>query len=491
MASNLVADRELMRAMTLLRKSSGTLKGYFPLEYPSIHLKFMLPHPRYGLPHPQKLFHESKAFIRLILGGNKSGKTHPVLAEFCMHLTGIYPDWFPKYNRREGKVRGRIIINDYGTVYREDILPYLEFFIPKKMYSGEGERKKNSIGVYNDWKLSNGNTFHVMTNEQEVEQFEGWEGELLVVNEPCSQSKFNASVRGLVVTGGKVMMALTPLKLSGWMLDDIIPRKDCDWWEMEIWDNPLLKKKQIDEFLRSIIDEAELEAREKGKFMKLSGRVYKRFDHKIHIITPFDIPKDWNNYFTIDPHDKNPHAMLWGAVDASNHIYFYDYLWAKDKTVKELCEIIKQKEAGGKIWNRFMDGKYVNKPMGDRGETWGGLYGEYGIQCNPCNIDFGVRKSIMEEYLLYDTQKPISAENRPKVYWFNTLTEPIRQMEQFSWDDWSDKVEEKHGSKTTTKRKFSHFPNAAEFLVAYRPRYRMEAKYSTRPLPIRMQKSYI
>lgn len=34
---------------------------------------------------------------RLILGGNRTGKTYGVLVELYFHLTGLYPDWWPGY----------------------------------------------------------------------------------------------------------------------------------------------------------------------------------------------------------------------------------------------------------------------------------------------------------------------------------------------------------------------------------------------------------
>lgn len=38
-----------------------------------------------------------KARERMILGGNRTGKTYGVLVECYFHLTGLYPDWWPGY----------------------------------------------------------------------------------------------------------------------------------------------------------------------------------------------------------------------------------------------------------------------------------------------------------------------------------------------------------------------------------------------------------
>jgi hypothetical protein len=41
----------------------------------------------------------------------------------------------------------------------------------------------------------------------------------------------------------------------------------------------------------------------------------------------FPIPADWTRYFALDPHQRNPHGMLWGAVDPWGDLWIYRELW--------------------------------------------------------------------------------------------------------------------------------------------------------------------
>ena len=59
-------------------------------------------------------------------------------------------------------------------------------------------------------------------------------------------------------------------------------------------------------------------------FYALSGqRIWPEFDPSIHVIKPFQIPRDWNRIRGIDFGQWNPTCCLWGAVDYDGVIYIY------------------------------------------------------------------------------------------------------------------------------------------------------------------------
>ncbi len=93
----------------------------------------------------------------------------------------------------------------------------------------------------------------------------------------------------------------------------------------------------IENYLKTITDNDEREAREEGKWKHLSGMVYKELDRGEHIYGDFTIPRDWMRIEIVDPHDVRPTRWLFGAVSpeeitingrAANRIYFYTYLLA-------------------------------------------------------------------------------------------------------------------------------------------------------------------
>ena len=43
--------------------------------------------------------------------------------------------------------------------------------------------------------------------------------------------------------------------------------------------------------------------------------MYPEFDQSVHVIDPFDIPKEWPENISIDPGLTNPTCALFSAVD--------------------------------------------------------------------------------------------------------------------------------------------------------------------------------
>lgn len=453
---DLIRSREAYIARAVLEESSQEILNYSPQDY-------------------QLDFHLADKYISGLFGANKIGKSLSGTWEFCAHETGIYPDWFPKHLRLNGKVRGRIIINDFGQVFKSDILPLLEKWIPKKMYSQNGGyRKKNSQGLYTDWVLSNGNAFHIMSNEQDTEQFEGAELELILVNEPCSRDNFIASTRGLVVTGGRVMMTMTLLRMAGWILTDILGSKDAYVSPyIDITQNKYLTQENIDKFADTLTEE-EKEARLHGRPVQLAGRVHKLFEEGVHCINRFVIPQDWNRYLILDPHEREPFAFLWGAISPQNRIYWYDNVSPLSGTgVKDLSAIIKAKEGNDRIYKRIMDCHYMTKPQisDNKNRNLSDMFSDHKIYFEPSNPDFTTGRLAVDEYLAYDKQKPIDDTNSPGMFWFKDLLEPKQSMQYYSWDDWVGRSKDAKELKPKPKSKFSHYADDVRYLCIEKPKY--------------------
>jgi hypothetical protein len=56
-------------------------------------------------------------------------------------------------------------------------------------------------------------------------------------------------------------------------------------------------------------------------------RVYPDFDPGMHVIRDEDVPKRGCIYFSIDPHPRTPHAMLWVLIDRWSDWYVYREMW--------------------------------------------------------------------------------------------------------------------------------------------------------------------
>lgn len=78
------------------------------------------------------------------------------------------------------------------------------------------------------FEFKNGSILDLMTYKQDIKLFESWKGDGWIADEPPTQEIFEStSARGLFLSQGKVLMAITPLS-NPWILDELVlsGRKD-------------------------------------------------------------------------------------------------------------------------------------------------------------------------------------------------------------------------------------------------------------------------
>jgi phage terminase large subunit-like protein len=422
-------------------------------------------------PNPKQLaFHQSKALVRAIFGGNRSGKTTAGAVEFLMHMTQQYPDWYPEENRYKYPIKGRIIATDFGKGVGEVIIPTVDMWIDTTVGgSFIDQRMRNPIGIPVKWIFKNGSQFDILTHEQSTDQFEGWSGDIAWFDEPPPRDKYIATRRGLVDNNGKTMLTLTPLK-QPWVYDDIYTNDDPTYFTvtMDITDNPTLSRKAIDEFSKSLTEE-EKEARLHGKFRHLSGLVFKEFDPEIHIWDNPKVQKHWSVYFAIDPHPRTPTACLWVAVDENDQLYIIDELWLPDMTVPEIAGAIKAQEVNHPSRFRFID-----PAMDKDNELVGGFNTrkelmKYGIACARANNDYDygitkIREALRPCFL------PLFRASIPRLRVARHCKHTIYEFQHYIWDDYTMRPED-HNEKQKAKKKDDHFIDCLRYILNANPRF--------------------
>jgi phage terminase large subunit-like protein len=422
-------------------------------------------------PNPkQELFHKSKALVRAIFGGNRSGKTTAGCVEFLMHMTQQYPDWYPKENRYNRPIRGRAVATDFGKGVGEVMVPAIEHWIDASVGgSFVAQKQRNPIGIPVKWIFKNGNVFDILTHEQSVEQFEGWSGDLAWFDEPPPRDKYIATRRGLVDNNGKTLLTLTPLK-QPWIYDEIYTNDDPTYFcvTMDISDNPTLTDESIQEFSKSL-NEEEREARLHGKFRHLSGLVFKEFDPDVHIWEGTKAKKHWTSYFAIDPHPRTPTACLWVAVDEHDQLYVYDELWLAEMTVPEISSAIKAQEMDIPARWRFID-----PAMDKDNELMGGFNTrkelmKYGIACTRANNDFDYGISKIRE-VLRPTYLPLVKLTIPRLRISRNCRHTIYEFQHYMWDEYTMRPED-HDPKQRVKKKNDHFIDCLRYILNANPRY--------------------
>lgn len=408
----------------------------------------------------------SQAKTRAIFGGNRTGKTTAGGMEFLFHITGVYPDWYPTEKRLHGKVIGRICATDLQKGVGEVIIPFLEEWLDASIVL---RKWRNPIGIPTKWTLKNGNQFDILTYEMSTEQYEGWRGHIAWFDEPPPRDKYIATLRGLVDFQGRDWLTLTPLT-QPWIYDDIYTNADPEVFVVtcDIRHNPYLTEEAIKNF-EKILTEDEREARLHGRFMHLSGLVYKEFDPMIHICEPPRVKDYWTKYMAIDPHERTPTAVLWMAVDPKGFMWIYDELWLKDMDIEQIAHAILAQEGKMTPQIRLID------PHNDKDNVAAGGFNirkelmRHGVYTERANSDPFLGKARIRQALkpLYS---PTTNQATPNLRISRLCTQTIYEFQHYVYDEYRRNKDE-YDLKEVAKKKNDHFMDCLKYIFNYDPRY--------------------
>ena len=208
----------------------------------------------------QKPFMESKARIRAFVAANKLGKS----------AAGAVLAW--RYAKQGGKVLRIIGGLGFERGVRDVIIPEMRKWIPKTRIIAE---KLNSQGVVIRMTVKGDNgensVFSFMSGEQEDQSFEGDIIDFAWIDEPVKKGIYTATLRGLMMTNGPMILTLTPLK-EPWIYNDIWSStdKDIECFPGELEDalkenGGHLDRASMESFVSKLTAD-EIDARVHGKF---------------------------------------------------------------------------------------------------------------------------------------------------------------------------------------------------------------------------------
>jgi phage terminase large subunit-like protein len=289
-------------------------------------------------------FHEAKNRVRLFFGGNRSGKSTAGTNEARWLAEGTHP--FNKEFRTPSK--GCIVVQDFQTHARDIILPKIAEWFPPGLIV---DREKNQAKVDVKMRLKNGSTIDMKSHDQDLKVFEGSDYDWVWFDEPPPELIFKAIWRGLTDRRGICFITGTPI-VEPWMYDlykkaAAEQNKGLYWYVFaDIHKNAKNLgegsveegQRRIDEFLDAL-DPEEREAREKGRFLHMSGLIFKDWDRGIHLVNEFPWPHSWPILISVDPHPRKPWAISFLGITASGNVILLTS--AKiDGVVEDIAEYI-------------------------------------------------------------------------------------------------------------------------------------------------------
>ena len=426
--------------------------------------------------------HRSTAKTIVVVKGNRLGGSTWGAVEISYHVTKKYPEWFPQARKYDRPIKIRISTDKF---FKMDsvIEPKLRQYIPAE-YWKSAKIKRSPQGYLVKIRFQNDTFIEFLSGEQDQMAWEGQDLDFYWGDEPVKRSHWVATQRGLLDRSGHSILSFTPL-IEPWMKEEIVDKSDSKNIEVfygttrdnmfDIEGNPILREEDIARF-ENMLTEDEKQTRIHGKFFHLKGIVYKEFDDN-HLISNFRYEDNFPVICVLDPHDRQPHWVIWAAIDRVNDIYIM-YESIIEGTIKELAARILATEKYFK-WNivkRLIDPNFGRKParVGSNVTVINELAG-YRVAFTEANDSKETGRLRVKSYLHYNRNKPIDINNRPKLYFVrNTCPGTIRSMKNLQYDEW--KTDEKD-PKEQVKQKDTHGAHAIRYLCMDNPKFYLPMPY--------------
>lgn len=387
----------------------------------------------------QIAFHKCKKRNRWVFGGNRSGKTECGAAECVYIARGIHP-----YRKNKPDTAGWVVslsAQVQRDVAQKKILSYLRRDWIDEIVMQSGRKDSPESGIIDFIRVKNVfggvSVIGFKSCDQGREKFQGTSLDYVWFDEEPPEDIYDECRMRVFDRRGDIFGTMTPLKGLTFVYERIYLNKFSDgevWYEFMEWaDNPYLSKKEIDA-LSASMDESAAQQRRYGKFSAAgAGLVYPEFDERVHVIEPFEVPKDWQDNISIDPGLNNPLSAHWYARDFDDNVYvIYEHFAAgKDvdfhaAAIREICDKLDWKrDSRGRVC-ALIDSAAKQRTLSGVKSVCE-LFYERGILVNPdVNKDLFSGIACVKSYLRRDN-------GLPNIYVFSNCVNLIREMKKYFW----------------------------------------------------------
>jgi len=444
--------------------------------------------------HNQKSYHESNSKIRLLFGGNQSGKSHAAAFDCAVNARGRNP-FNPKRNIEGRDVEIWVIAPEYSLI-RSGIYRHLKNIIPDWDLISEGPKiPGHSIPSFllirrkDDYKT----LIHFLSSKGENrKKFQAAAVDFFYIDEEIPGDIFEELEARTLATGGQFSISATLVESYDWILDlETFAEKEKHKDEPNVFItrlntelNPYLDSDTV-QYLKSKWSQETLEYRFYGKARVLTGLIYNTWDDRKHIIEPFVIPYDWPRWCAIDPGIRTC-AALWIAVGPDDRAYGYrelyahnEPLWNIARTIKELegykldqdltvalkHYVFKETERSEYLVQRLIDPKARARSEAGEESILSQLYSRFGIPCTPA--DNSLRPGIEDCRFWLERGN----NGGPHIVFFNTLVNFFEERRAYRPRPASRKKDQNEPIEDPIRRK-NHLMDGWRYIAREHPEWK-------------------
>lgn len=204
------------------------------------------------------------------------------------------------------------------------------------------------------------------------------------------------------------------------------------------------------------LPEKERKALKYGDWDIFDGQFFSEFKRSIHVVEPFEIPKDWYIYFTMD-YGLDMLAGYWIAVDYYNNAYVFREVYMPNLLVSQARDKIKEM-TNENVYMHLAPPDLKNRHK-ETGKSTFDIFAEGGIYLYETNNDRKNGWLQMKEWLKVYKDEQGCDTARLKI--FSTCKNLIRCIPQLQHD------EKKVGDVANEPHEITHGPDAIRGFCIY------------------------
>ena len=184
------------------------------------------------------------------------------------------------------------------------------------------------------------------------------------------------------------------------------------------------------------LPEKDRKALREGNWDIFEGRYFKDFDRSVHVIEPFNIPKTWDRYRTLD-YGLDMLACYWIAIDPRGNEYVYKELYIPELIISEAAKKIHEYNGDDKIKYTYGPPDLWNR-RNDTGKSAYDVFRENGVILRrSANNRVQGWYSVAEHIKIYEEKDEQTGELKrtSKMKFFSNCINIIRCLPQLQHDD--------------------------------------------------------
>jgi phage terminase large subunit-like protein len=275
---------------------------------------------------------------RAAIAANRVGKTTMSAYETTLHLTGLYPEWWP--GRRFTHPVEWWAASDTGETTRDimqlELLGKIDHIgtgmIPKDCIIGEPSRRRGVADAVDTVRVKHvtggESSLSFKSYDQGREKFQGTKKDGISLDEEPGMGVYTECLTRLMATSpgatdGTMLCTFTPLQGMSAVVLSFLNDPNPNRFVLTLgWDHaPHLSEESKDK-MRKAFPPHEVDARSKGTPSLGSGAIFPVPESDI-LVDDFPIPDHWPRCFGLDI-GWNRTAAIWGALNRDNDtLYLY------------------------------------------------------------------------------------------------------------------------------------------------------------------------